>query len=90
MSTYTFHTEQNGVELTVVYRVSPFIPATYWQPAEGGEVEIISITGGDVADEDAIYDEACNRAAQDAADYAADYADYCYEQYRDRQLEDAL
>ncbi|HMO76752.1 MAG TPA: hypothetical protein PKD99_12410 [Sphingopyxis sp.] len=34
--------EWNGerVDAEVVFSVTPFIPATYWQPAEGGEVEI--------------------------------------------------
>lgn len=27
------------VELVVTYSVTPFVEATYWQPAEGGEVE---------------------------------------------------
>lgn len=34
--------EWNGepVEAEVVFSVTPHVPATYWQPAEGGEVEI--------------------------------------------------
>lgn len=39
-----FEVEHNGreVEVLVRFTVSPFVPATYWQPAEGGEIEIVS------------------------------------------------
>lgn len=46
---FTHHIERGDdeIELAVVYDVSPFIPARiygdYPQPAEGGEVEIISV-----------------------------------------------
>ena len=33
-------------ELVVTYSVTPFVPATYWQPAEGGECEIVSVKHG--------------------------------------------
>lgn len=31
-------------EVTVQYTITPIIPQTYWQPAEGGEVEIVKVT----------------------------------------------
>lgn len=42
---FTHYIERGDDEiaLSVIYDVSPFVPATYWQPAEGGEVEIISV-----------------------------------------------
>ena len=36
----------NSFELvaTVDFTASPIVPATYWEPAEGGEVEVIGVT----------------------------------------------
>ena len=31
------------IELAVIYDVTPLVAATHWQPAEGGEVEVISV-----------------------------------------------
>ena len=80
------------VELVVTYSVTPIVAATYWQPAEGGEVEIqsikhdgkpVTLTG---AEEEAILAMAEARAADDLADDAADYADWQYQEHRDRLL----
>ena len=37
--------ERNGetLEINVEYDVTPFVSATYWQPAEGGEIEITAV-----------------------------------------------
>lgn len=35
----------DGTEVTVEYTITPIIPQTYWQPAEGGEVAIVKVTG---------------------------------------------
>ena len=32
------------LELSVTYTITPILLATYWHPAEGGEVELISVT----------------------------------------------
>lgn len=84
---------KSDVELVVTYSVTPFVAATYWQPAEGGEVEIISIkhegkafTLSDAEEEDALLVMAQERAADDLADEAAAEADWRYQEYRDRQL----
>lgn len=39
-----FEVEHNGedVEVLVSFTVTPYVAATYWQPAEGGEVELLS------------------------------------------------
>lgn len=39
-------------DVEVYYTITPFIPATYWQPAEGGEVEVESVVidGIDITD----------------------------------------
>lgn len=83
---------RHEVELVVTYSVTPFIEATYWQPAEGGEVEIQSIKhkGQPVTlsdgEEDAILAMAEARAADDMADETAAYADWQYQEHRDRLL----
>ena len=32
------------VEALFSFTVTPFVPATYWQPAEGGEIDFVSHT----------------------------------------------
>jgi hypothetical protein len=83
---------RHEIELDVTYSVTPFVPATYWQPAEGGECEIESITHNGKpfalsdAEEDALLEQAIARSHDDMAEDAADEADYRYEQMRDRQM----
>lgn len=96
---FTFDTTvgRREAEVRVTYEVSPLIPATYWQPAEGGEVEIVRIgnaaTGMAVFlsqdEEDALLKEAEERAEQDCADEDAAEADWRYQEFRDRQLMEA-
>ena len=80
------------VELVVTYSVTPFIDATYWQPAEGGEVEIQSIkhNGQPVTlsdgEEEALLAMAEARAADDMAEESAAHADWQYQEHRDRLL----
>jgi len=82
------------IEVRVCYDVTPFVEATYWQPAEGGEVEIISVKRDGVeftltdAEEAAILDACQTRATDDAAEEAAAQADWRYQEYRDRLLMD--
>lgn len=87
------------IELQVTYSVTPYVPAqgpTYasgGQPAEGGEVELISVTldGREEtltdAEESAILQACEERAADDLADYASDRADYEYDRRRDERME---
>lgn len=96
MSRFTFTTEiergDHEFEVRVTYSVTPFIAATYWQPAEGGEVEIISIKrdGKPIsltdAEEDALLTMAEERVRDDMEEEAAAQADWRYQEYRDRQL----
>ncbi len=80
------------LELRVTYSVSPFIAATYWQPAEGGEVEIVSIKHGGQPitlsddEEEALLTLAQERAGDDMAAEAAARDDWRYQEYRDRLL----
>ena len=93
---YHFVTElargDDDFELDVTYTCTPFVGATYWQPAEGGECEIETITLGGKpfaltdAEEDAVLEQAIARSHEDMAEDAADEADYRYEQMRDRQM----
>lgn len=40
---YDYETENGDVQISVQYNVSKYYPATREQPAEGGEVEIVSV-----------------------------------------------
>lgn len=87
------------VELQVTYSVTRCIPAqgpTYasgGQPAEGGEVELISVTldGQEEtltgAEEAAILQACEDRAVDDLSDWEADRADYEYDRRRDERME---
>lgn len=83
------------VELVVTYSVTPFVAATYWQPAEGGECEIVSVKhdGREIelsqAEEDALLEMAQARCREDLEEEAAAEADWRYQEYRDRLLMEA-
>ena len=80
------------VEVRVTYDVTPFVAATYWQPAEGGEVELIAVKhdGKLITLPDAVESELLERAEaraqSDLADEAAAEADWRYQEHRDRQM----
>lgn len=80
------------IELRVTYSMTPPVAATYWQPAEGGEIELESVKCGDrlipLTDDlyDALYEMACERSAQDWAEEDAAEADWRYQEHRDRLL----
>lgn len=80
-------------ELDVTYSVTPRVPATYWQPAEGGEIEILDVRHNSALfattreEDDQLYDAACERADDDLAELAEDWAEYRAEMRRDA-LED--
>lgn len=98
MKTYrfTFDTSvergDEEIDVRVAYSVTSFVPATYWQPAEGGEVELLSIrrNGKDFdlsdSEEATILQEAEERAQRDIEDECAAEADWRYQEYRDRQM----
>lgn len=77
-------------EVEVTYSVTPVVPARLWgdcpQPAEGGEVELLSITGAlewaelTEAEVDRLYDAACDRSGEDLAEWHAEAEDYRAEQ----------
>lgn len=100
MTRFSFDTsiERDGdeIDVRVVYSVTPFMAATYWQPAEGGEVDLISVrrdgkpfTTSDAEDE-ALVAQCEARAADDMADEAAAADDWKYQEYRDRMMMRAL
>lgn len=88
----TIERDDSEIEIHVIYDVTPFVAATYWQPAEGGEVEIISVRHGGKpfdltdAEEAALLQECEERAGDDMEQERAAEADYRYQEYRDRQL----
>jgi hypothetical protein len=78
--TFNFTTEiergDDVFEIEVEYSCTPFVAATYWQPAEGGEVELTDtqLNGEHFpltdAEEAKVLTEAENRAHQDFSDWA--------------------
>lgn len=91
---YDIERGDDCIEVSVCYDVTPFIAATYWQPAEGGEVEIISVNRAGIefpltdVEEDALLTVCQERAADDISEEAAAHADWRYQEYRDRLLMD--
>ena len=93
--TFTTYVERGDdeLEVRVIYTCTPFIAATYWQPAEGGEVEVeeaVFVSNAHFmpspltdAEWDALVEECQGRARDDMAAEAADRADYFAEQRRD-------
>ena len=92
---YTFFApivlDGEDVDLEVEYICTPFISATSTQPAEGGEIEIVStkLEGDGISltdDEESKVLELCYADSLIAiADYENDRGDYLYEQARDRR-----
>ena len=82
------------VEVEVTYTCTPFIDQTYWQPAEGGEIEIQSITldGKSIdvtdAEEAKLYRMAENAAGDDWGDHLRDVAEYKADQRADDRMMD--
>lgn len=80
-------------EVEVTYSVTPFVPAVLYgdcpQPAEGGEVELQSITGQlewaelTEVEVDRLYDEACDRADSDLVEWHAEAEEYRAEMRRE-------
>jgi hypothetical protein len=80
------------LDIDVEYTATPFVSATYWQPAEGGEVEIVAVTHGGApfdltdAEEDMVYTLCERHYVEHQGDDATDYAEYRYDQMRDEQM----
>jgi hypothetical protein len=76
-------------EVEVTYSVSPYRAATMEQPAEGGEVEILSVKGVDYTsrdEDDGLYDQACDRANEDLAEWHAEQEEYRADAIRDERM----
>lgn len=92
----TIDREDEEVEVRVIYDVTPMIPARlygdYPQPAEGGEVEIISITRDGKpfqptqSEEATLLLECEERAQSDMAEEAAEAAEWRAQSRRDALL----
>jgi hypothetical protein len=92
----TIDRDGEEIEVRVIYDVSPHIPARlygdYPQPAEGGEVEIISITRAGkpfhtTQSEDAVIQNECEqRAGDDVENEASDAAEWRDQLARDDRL----
>ena len=90
--TTTIERGDEEIELTVIYSVTPFVAATYYQPAEGGEVEVVSVkrAGKEFRltddEEDALLAECQGRAMSDIAEEAAEAAEWRAQCRRDDRL----
>jgi len=76
-------------EVEVTYGVTDRVAATHDQPTEGGEVEILSVKGVDDTtreEDDRLYDEACDRADSDLAEWHAERDEYMADQARDERM----
>lgn len=90
-----FEIEYEGKDIEVLARFtfSPFVPATYWQPAEGGEIEIIGAeTIGKVDIIDQLSAEALEELAEQIELNSARYEDHGPDpdDARDRMIDDRL
>ena len=80
------------LDIDVEYTATPFVAATYWQPAEGGDVELVAVTHNGApfaltdAEEDAAYAFCERHYVEHQGDDATDYAEYRYDQMRDEQM----
>ncbi len=98
----TIERENDSIDVDVIYTVTPYRPAVlygdYPQPAEGGEIEIISVLPSGAAkgspqldlteaENETLTDEAHERANSDLAEEQAAKADYLYDMRRDELLE---
>ncbi len=45
----TIERDGEEIEINVEFDATPIVSATYWQPAEGGEIEILAVFAGGVA-----------------------------------------
>lgn len=93
---FTFTTElgEDEAEIEITYSVSPYYPATHEQPAEGGEIELLSakISGIEIKLTDELEAELlakCEaRAHEDLEADAAAAAEYRAEMRADQLLEE--
>lgn len=95
--TTTIEVGDDEIELSVIYDVTPFVPAQlygdYPQPAEGGEVELISVKLGgadcQLSDEQeaALIRECEERANTDIAEEQAEAAEWRAQSRRDALME---
>jgi len=87
---FTCLVELDSGEVEATYAVDTYYPATYWQPAEGGEVEVLKILRDgksvSLSAEDEVYvREMCEaNVGDDLAEEAGDFGDYAYECHRER------
>ena len=86
--------DEYGIEVSVTYSVTEGAPASYIQPADDGEVEILSVkaNGAEIDtsrdEDDRLYDLACDRANSDLAEWASEQEEYHADMIRDFQREE--
>lgn len=84
---------ETEVEVEVTYSVSTGVPARlhgdFPHPAEDGEVEILAVKGVEFTSRDEdnrLYDEACDRADSDLAEWHAEQEEYRAEYIREERM----
>jgi hypothetical protein len=94
--TMQFEVERNlgewyAVDVTVEYTATPFYPATWDDPAEGGEIEIVAAWTDDAADFSWTADQEARwrEVIEQTHDFDDDGfdPDRAYEERRDRMME---
>lgn len=90
-----FEIEHEGkdIEVLALFTFSPFIPATHWQPAEGGEIEIVGAeTIGKVDIIDQLSPETLEDLAEQIELHSERYEDHGPDpdDARDRMIDDRL
>lgn len=82
-------------DVFVTFTISPVVPATYWQPAEGGEIELLSADPEGCCDiidslSEATLDGIRAQIERDLDRYVADYDGPDPDDERDRRIDDRL
>lgn len=85
--------DDEELDVEVEYEGTPYVPATYYQPAEGGEVYVLSVKDSkgkemELTEEQElkIFHECQDRLQDDIEAEQDAYGDYKYEEYRDRYI----
>lgn len=91
-----FEVEHDGADIEVLARFtfSPFVPATYWQPAEGGEIEIVGAETINKVDILAQLSDAAVEELREQIELHSELFDPCDgpdpDDMRDRRIDDRL
>ncbi len=90
----TIHRDGRDIDISVEFDATPFVSATYWQPAEGGEIEILAVYDGATAIDppltDAEESQVLDHLYESLSDADFDDGGPDPDDWRDRRIDDAL